>query len=285
MKTAAVTISIDLELAWGNWDNLQQRHVDHIEQLDRQIVGRLVQLLDRYEIPVTWAFVAALLDPCSAKGQPGGEHLWYAPDVIERINNAAVKHDLGSHGGRHRYFDVLDVRGADEELAFARAIHEEHGLPFISFVFPRNKVAKTALLEKHGIRVYRGEDVAWHQHIRSRFEPAGRLANFVDKALPTAPHTVLPERSDGLTNVPGSLLFFGREGLRRFVPTGSMRRKLAKGMAAAVSSGRVFHLWFHPSNFWHDAETQFSIFEEFVSNAAQLKSRGELWIKPMAAFV
>jgi len=282
--TGNLTISIDLELAWGNWDNLESHHIDHVERLERPITSRLIKLFDRHEVPVTWAFVAALLDPRSARGRPGEERLWYAPDVIEMINKASVRHDLGSHGGHHRYFDELTIDEADEELAFAKSIHQRHGLSFESFVFPRNKVAKTHLLEKHGLRVFRGEDSAWHQRIRTVFAPAGRAANFVDKTIPIAPETVLPKHVDGLMNVPGSLLFFGRQGLRRFLPDGIMRRKLGKGLEAAATHGRIFHLWFHPSNFWHEPETQFALFESFIAEAAHWRDRGALIINPMAAF-
>jgi hypothetical protein len=284
MTAAAFTLSIDLELAWGNWDNLQQKHIENIGKSERHITTRLLEILDRYEIPATWAFVAALLDARSAKNRPGGEHLWYAPDVIERIANARVKHEFGSHSGHHKYFDALTVSEADDELAFARAVHHEHGLPFVSFVFPRNKVSKASLLEKHGIRVYRGEDNAWHQRIRSRSQTAGRMANLMDKMLPIPPETVLPERTDGLVNLPGSMLFFGRQGIRRFVPSGTMRLKLAKGVSAAIQTSRIFHLWFHPSNFWFDPETQFAIFDEFLGDVARLRDRGQISIKPMAAF-
>ena len=46
----------------------------------------------------------------------------------------------------------------------------------------------------------------------------------------------------------------------------------------------LFHLWFHPSNFWNDTEQQFATFEQFAAHAADLVERGELVIKPMAAF-
>jgi peptidoglycan/xylan/chitin deacetylase (PgdA/CDA1 family) len=162
MSSGAVTISIDLELAWGNWDNLEPRHMHHVKQSERAIVKRLVALFDRHQLPVTWAFVAALLDRDSAEGRPGGEALWYAPDVIDTIRSARVRHDFGSHGGRHRYFDAMTDAEAEQELAFAKGVHDANGLELRSFVFPRNKVAKTALLERFGIKVYRGEDHASH---------------------------------------------------------------------------------------------------------------------------
>ena len=284
MSTGAVTISIDLELAWGNWDNLERHHIEHVERSERMIVKRLIEILDRYEIPVTWALVAALLDRASAKGREGGERNWYAPDVIDTIRAARVAHDLGSHGGHHRYLNGMSDAEADEDLSFARSIHDANGLPFRSFVFPRNLVGKTQLLEKHGAKVYRGQDRAWHERIRSRQMQAGRIANLVDKMLPIAPETVAPERDHGLVNLPGSLLFMGRDGVRRYARPGTMRRKLAKGVAAASREGRVFHLWFHPSNFWHDTDSQFATFESFIAGVSDCAGRGEIEVKPMAAF-
>lgn len=94
----------------------------------------------------------------------------------------------------------------------------------------------------------------------------------------------LPERTDGLVNLPASLLFLGREGIRRFVPSSAMRLKLAKGVSAAARRSQVFHVWFHPSNFWHDPETQFATFDEFASGVAQLRDLDQISVKPMAAF-
>ena len=95
---------------------------------------------------------------------------------------------------------------------------------------------------------------------------------------------MVPERDGGLINLPGSMLFMGRDGIRRWARTQTMRDKLAKGVAAAAGSREVFHLWFHPSNFWHDTAVQFDIFEWFAAHLADRAARGEIEIKPMAAF-
>lgn len=280
----AVTISIDLELAWGNWDNLAEHHIRHVEASERPIVRRLVDLLDRHELPVTWAFVAALLDASSARAQPGPEHLWYAPDVIDTIRSANVAHELGSHGGRHRYLDLMSEPDAEADLGFAAEVHRSHGLPFRSFVFPRNRVARTELLARYGIGVYRGEDHAWHQRIRSRQPAAGRIANLIDKMLPIAPETVRPEREGALVNLPGSLLFLGRDGVRKMAAPAVIRAKLNKGLERAARDGGVFHLWFHPSNFWHETDTQFAIFEDFAARAARMAKEGSLEVRTMGSF-
>lgn len=284
MTRGAVTISIDLELAWGNWDNLTSAQASNVEHKERPIVRRLVETLDAHAVPVTWAFVAALLDPKSARGRPGGERLWYAPEVIEMIRSAKVRHDLGSHGGRHIYLDSVSDDEAAADLEFAQGVHFENGLEWGSFVFPRNQIGRKPLLAKHGIRVYRGTDHAWHQRIRNRQPLLGRAANLIDKMLPTAPETVRPEADCAMVNLPGSLLFFGREGVRGITPRGAMKAKLASGLAAARRDGGVFHLWFHPSNFWYDTEAQFETFGAFLRDVAESADRGEIEIKPMAAF-
>lgn len=284
MQAGAVTISIDLELAWGNWDNLTSAQARHVEQAERPVVRRLLQLFDRYEVPVTWAFVAALLDRSAARARPGGEHLWYAPDLIDAIASARVRHELGSHGGRHKYFDALTEAQAEEDIAYARAIHDAQGLPLRSFVFPRNRVAKTQLLSRHGVCVYRGMDHAWHQRVRQRSVVLGRAANLLDKVLPLPPETVLPEAQDTLVNVPGSTLFLGRHGIRSLARPATMVRKLEEGVARAARHRRVFHLWFHPSNFWHDTERQFATFEAFLSALARQAADGRVAPRTLGSY-
>ena len=280
----SLTISIDLELAWGNWDNLSSHHIEHIYSGERIITTRLLEIFDRYEIPVTWAFVAALLDFKSAAKMPGDKTLWYAPDLIEKICVARVTHDLGSHGGRHRYFDDMTEQQCIEDLQFAAHIHKTNDLSLRSFVYPRNKVARTELLAGVGVAVFRGQDKAWHQNIRNRHVVLGRVANLLDKMVPIAPQAVMPERVGGVRNLPGSMLLLSRDGVRRFVHPLVMSAKLEKGLQAAVRSKNVFHLWFHPSNFWCNTDQQFQIFEDFVAKAAEYVATGDMEVRPMAGF-
>lgn len=284
MAKGAVTISIDVELAWGNWDNITNDQLQLVEQHERAIVDQLTSVFEKYDIPATFAIVAALLDPNSAQGRPGRQDCWYAPDVIEMIARSPVGHDIGSHGGRHKYFNSMLEAEADEDLDFARNVHAAHGLGFSSFVFPRNQLGNKSLLERHGVAVYRGEDRAWHQRIRSRNETAGRIANLADKMLPIAPEPVSPERDGKMINLPGSMLFMSRNGLRKFAAAGVTKRKLDRGVDAAVNERGVFHLWFHPSNFYHARDSQFALFEEFIGKLRGLIDRDLIEVKPMASF-
>ena len=285
MQTGKLTISIDLELGWGNWDNISNYHIENIINHERVIITRLLGIFSRYEISVTWAFVAALLDVKNAQDRPGDQSIWFAPEVIEEIVLSKVSHDIGSHGGRHRYFDNMSEEECIDDLQYAAYIHKKHGLALKSFVFPRNKVAKTNLLAAQGIKIYRGQDISWHQSIRNHQELFGRVANLVDKMFPIAPQVVKPDYSTDICNLPGSMLFFGRKGVRKFVNSDVMSKKLEKGLNTAVFENAVFHLWFHPSNFWHDTDQQFRTFERFIAKALELSSVGHLEIKPMSEFV
>jgi len=284
MSIAKLTISIDLELAWGNWDNLTSFHIQNIELKEREIIDRLLELFERYGLSVTWAFVAALLDEESSKSMPGKKSLWFAPEIIEKISRSSMAHDLGSHGGKHRYFNNMTEQEAIEDLEFASNIHSKYNIPLNSFVYPRNKVAKTQILAKHGIKIYRSADKAWHESIRRKQIHLGRAANLIDKMLPISPQAVKPQFNKEISNIPGSMLFFSRNGIRRFVQPSVTLTKLEKGLQKAISDGGVFHLWFHPSNFWSETEQQFAIFEKFIKRVSDLKNLDQLEVRNMAEF-
>ena len=83
MAAGKLTISIDLELAWGVWDHLTPDDLRLIESAERPICAALIELFDRHQVPATWAVVAALLDEVSAATQPGPRACWFAPDIVE----------------------------------------------------------------------------------------------------------------------------------------------------------------------------------------------------------
>lgn len=281
---ATVTISIDLELAWGNWDDLEAAELAQVEQCSRPIVTRLLELFERHDVAATWAIVAALLDPRAAPPASGHEAAWYAPDIVAAIDRSRIKHDIGSHGGRHLYFDRISDDEARADLGYARDLHRAHGLGFTSFVYPRNLVGKQALLAAHGVRIFRAPDAAWHQRLRDRSERVGRLANLVDKALPIAPPAVFASGDQGLIRLPGSMLLMGRQGVRRLVPRRMMGKKLERGVAAAIEVGGTFHLWFHPSNFYHRPDTQFALLDAFLAMVGRQREQGRIEVRTMGDF-
>lgn len=279
-----LTISIDLELAWGVWDWVKPEHLRMAQTAERPICAALIEVFDRYEIAATWAIVAALLDEPSAQGRPGSKTCWYAPDIIERLCGAKTRHEIGSHSGRHIYFDAASREEAQADLAFARDIHQAHALPFRSFVYPRHAFGHADIVTAVGLRAYSYGDAGWFDAVRRVSDVPGRAAHLLDKLLPIAPQPVTPELEGGIVHIPKSMLLMGRNGPRRFILPAVTRRKLRAGLARAQETGRTFHLYFHPSNFYYRYEEQIETLGWFLAHAAEEASRGRIEIRTMGSY-
>jgi len=282
LPTGSLCISIDLELAWGTWDRPSAEHHGRCRAHEREIVASLVELFERYEVRATWAIVGRLLE---REDGAAGDPIWFAPDLVERVREARVPQDIGSHSFAHVYFGQTDREVLRADLAAARRVHERHGLPFRSFVFPRNQVAHLDLLREAGIRVFRSVDVGWHTAVRERLGgPAGRIANLADKVLPVPPAVVYPIDHGGLLELPSSMLLMARNGMRRAIHPAALYAKAALGLERARRARGIFHLWFHPSNFYYDLPVQLATLEKIVRRAARLRDRGGLEIRAMDGF-
>ncbi len=288
VKSGAFCVSIDLELAWGIWDRPDPHYFDRCAELETRIVTEMLRLFDRHEIHVTWAIVGRLLerDEQSSRSTRHGEQIWYAPHLVEAIREARQPHDIGSHGYAHRYFPQMSTAEARKELAAARAVHQRAGIPFSSFVYPRNQVAHLDVLTELGISVFRSIDRGWFMTVKERLgRIPGRAAHLVDKVLPIAPTTVKPEHHPNeLVELPSSMLLLGRAGVRRSIPSKLLARKACSGLDAAVRDRQVFHLWFHPSNFYDDTSQQFDVLDQILGHARQLQGGGGLEVRSMRDF-
>ena len=324
----ALCISIDVELAWGIWDKPSADYHDRCAQHEATIVRRLVELFETYQISATWAIVGRLLerDAAAARLTVHGDQIWYAPEVIEQIRRARVPQDIGSHSYGHVYFGETPRSALRRDLAAARRVHDAHGLPFTSFVFPRNQVAHLDLLREAGVGVFRSTDRGWHMTVRDRLGTrAGRVANLADKLLPIPPSPVQPvdhvlghvaehaagqvhehaagqkpgravgqtpehvaggpvEHDAVLVELPSSMLLMARNGLRRAIHPAAIIGKARLGLRAARRTGGIFHLWFHPSNFYYEPDRQLSTLEGIVAAAAAMRDRGQIEIRTMSSY-
>ncbi|MBK6517857.1 MAG: polysaccharide deacetylase family protein [Polyangiaceae bacterium] len=281
-----MTISIDLELAWGIWDKPSNDYFGRCAELETHIVESLLSMFDRHGVTATWAFVGRLLDraPSFPVKTDHGEKIWYAPHLIDSIREARTEQELGSHSFEHVYFGTIDRQAARADLDAARAVHARHGIEFRSFVFPRNQVAHVDLLGEVGLRVFRSVDVGWFMAAGRLGPAAGMAANLLDKMLAVPPSVVEARRRGGTVELPSSTLLLGRNGLRRLVRPSAVVVKHALGLRAARAARRVFHLWFHPSNFYYETERQLGVLERVLEFAAGMRDKGEIDIVPMSHF-
>ncbi len=286
---AALCISIDLELMWGRWDRIDASSIRLAEQAERPIVRRLLELAERYDIPMTWAVVGRVFDDAPGfENPPGPRKAWFAPELVEEIQNSPVAHDIGSHSHGHVYFDELGDAEASLDLERDLELRKRWGIPMRSWVFPCNKIGHLDKLVKAGVEVYRTHDAGWLGWVRNHVPRLYPVGNLLDKMLPITPSLVEAQATsfDGYRAValPSSTLLLARNGLRRLALVSVSKRRWLHALEDAATQQKVFHAWFHPSNFYFDADTQFSILEDAFRDAAQKRDSGVLRISTMADF-
>jgi len=186
---AVVTITADFELAWAwRYDRAlknNKEEVLNIARQERENVPKILELCDKYNIPITWATVGHLFlkeckrengkahreipevmkykgpfwdfegddwfeyDPCSNyRDAPE----WYAPDLIEMILNSKVKHEIGCHTFSH--IDCRDEVCPPElfkaETNACKKAAKKYGLKLKSFVHPGHTIGNLDKLAELG---------------------------------------------------------------------------------------------------------------------------------------
>ncbi|MCK5027255.1 MAG: polysaccharide deacetylase family protein [Candidatus Pacebacteria bacterium] len=308
MKKGVFTISIDYEFAWGYADKKLTRSDRERIEGEVKIVERLLTLFEKYNIPATWAIVGHLLEcDCNwEKKLPHSEYprpifteekrdwffqhpekgdlqdvLWFdTKGLIKKIAGSKVNHEIGSHSYAHIIYNKSLTNGLaiGVDIENMKRIHTKHNLPYDSFVFPRNIGSYHTQLAKAGVKYYRGNSRKWYSGFSGS---VCRIGHLVDQFLPFGRVVVPCVHSSGLINVPDSMLLLGRNGLRKTIKSSWVVRKALAGIKKAARQKKVFHLWFHPSNFSYDTETQFRIFEEILKEVKHLQVKGSLDVMTM----
>jgi peptidoglycan/xylan/chitin deacetylase (PgdA/CDA1 family) len=308
------TLSLDLELIWGTMDVFGPERFRSTCQRERQVVPRLLALLEQYGISATWCVLGHLfLEECSPNGsQPHAQlarpkHAWsrgdwfafdtggteetrptfYGRSLVRQIRSCQVPQELGSHSFSHVIFgdEGCSEAVAESELTACRAAARDMGIELRSFAFPRNSVGHLDVLERQGFRCYRGPEPVWYEQLPVRSLRA-RLAHLWDVVRAAEPPTVLPERArQSLWNLPGSMIYFPAHGARRLIPVSRRVRRAVRGLDAAVRERRIFHLWFHPTNLADATDAMMGGLKAIFQHAARLRDSGQLDIRPMGSQV
>ena len=301
-------LTLDTELAWGTFDRGGVTKYGRLFERTRPCIRRLLDLLDEYSIPATWAFVGhLLLDRCAREDgtthpqvlrpsyswYPGDWHsldpatdlardpFWYGTDILEWVRGRQVPHEIGTHTFSHVIMDdpACTREIAVSQLAACRRLHETHGLELTSLVFPRNRVAHLDVLREAGIVAYRGPEESWLRSLRGKARRAGHFAHRL-LALPPPTYRLDGRIQDGLVNLPASMLLLPYHGARRFIPAWSRLHQARAGILGAAKRGEIFHLSFHPFNL-PTSERLFGILERIFRLVAELRGRREILPRTM----
>jgi peptidoglycan/xylan/chitin deacetylase (PgdA/CDA1 family) len=192
---AVLIISADFELAWAG--RYSKRHNDPLQkakekaQTERENVPVIISLCEKYNIPVTWLTVGHLfLESCNKingiphpilprpehfenewwkySGKDWFEHdpgtdfmtdpLWYGPDLIRKILDSNVKHEVGCHTFSH--IDCRDDVCSPElfraEIEACQEAANKFGIEKMeSFVHPGHTIGNLDILFNLGYTNFR----------------------------------------------------------------------------------------------------------------------------------
>lgn len=287
------TISIDLELGWG--DKGKDRYLA-MHRGERDAIQGFLFLCEKYSIVCTWATVGALFLKDPAEFQSRNleifgrgkilqdkifdsavidEALWFGEDIIENILSCKIAQEIGCHTFFHTLTSEANEGEYERELQQCRALaRDKYGLEMKSFVYPRNEGGYQDALVRAGLENVRGSDPA-----RSvPAVPGMRQAwNFLSEYAGVAVQDVsVHAESNGLIILPGSYFFptILRGGFR--APMSQRLRKCRSGIEHAIKNGTNVHLWFHPHNISVDLKYWLSGFEGLFQYVAKEREAGRL---------
>ncbi len=253
-------ISLDTELIWGSTKSEYRNLLRKNKESVRKSIYFLLDILERYQIPVTWAVVGHLfIDSCEKERclthknmvefgyrkewyedpytDINRDPLFYGRDIIEKVLSSSVNHEIGYHSFSHVVFTEISRELAEGEVREAKKIEKEWGIKFKSFVFPRNEIAHIDVLKENGFKIYRGENLGRYDLSQSFL--IRKFNGGINKII--APPTE-PKWMDGIWEIPSSMFFCDPQIKFSVLP----RAKL--GLYRAIRSKKVFHIFLHPHN-------------------------------------
>jgi peptidoglycan/xylan/chitin deacetylase (PgdA/CDA1 family) len=225
---------------------------------DRKVIFTLIDIFEKYNIPVTWAVVGHLfLDRCSSNmcltstyqkkfsnikkwhidpySDIEKDPLFYGKDIIDKIISSSINHEIGYHSFSHPRFDEIPREMAEAEIKEAKKIEKEWKIKFKSFVFPANKIKYVDILKENGFKIYRGDSpIIWNpnQNFFTRIFTGG-----ISKII--AP-PVEPIWMNGIWEIQSSLFFSDKQ-----IPQ-SLLLRAKIGVERTIKNKKVFHICFHP---------------------------------------
>lgn len=285
---AVVIVSCDFELAWA-WRFAKEINCDlekakKIASKERTNISLILDICNKFDIPLTFATVGHLfLEGCERKNGVAHpnikslKHLenkywkfskgnwfdddpccnwsaaqeWYAPDLVGKILNSKVKHEIACHTFSHIDCreEVCSSEVLKSEIGECKDVASGHGIKLESFVFPANLIGNLKTLKEEGFLSYR-----------------------VDKDV-----LGFPKKDEcGLWQFPTTAQI-GVSSYNWGLEYCIKRYKTI--IERAMKHQRLCHFWFHPSTNKEFLEPVLTDLFKFIDSA-----RGELHVTNMGAY-
>ena len=298
-------LDIEVELAWGMLDiGMNKEKMINISQRARTHLQSIIDLLEKYNISVTWGILGHLLlhrsvgeskasHPEIPRKSPNDESAFYGKDVTDKIIKYVLKtktpHDIACHSFSHMLLGdpKLDKMVAETEVKRSvQILKETYGVVPKVFIFPKNDVGYLEVLKMNDFIAFRGPIPQLIDYsetargiknsVRKYVSLTSQLAAFY---LKIPPRVVEPKEENGLINIPASMCF----NKKPLLPLGLVLHKAIKGIDRAIRERKVFHLFTHLVNFGQPPEgTAFvKSFEKILAYANLCREKGGLEITTM----
>lgn len=300
-----VTLSMEIELGWGVHDLPDDNRylaLSYDRTAEENALERVIEACERYNVPITFPVVGhLLLDSC--EGHPDAPHdegwftsdpetnvhqdpLFYAPDLIQRIIETPISHEIGTHTFTHVLCDEASRKTIEWELRRVDRAHRRFGIdPPQSMVAPRHREISRNILREHGIRAIRIPV--------STVSPQTKMSRFLKTLVRNHPHTS-PSLSNGVVEVPCTrYMSLSSE----YLPAGQRpphpgfsaipskvrrqlhKRYLLKGLKSVIRTDSHTHFHTHLFNIANDE--QWEPVSMFFKELGTKKQRGELEVLTM----
>jgi hypothetical protein len=166
---------------------------------------------------------------------------------------------------------------ADLESAVAAA--REKSIVLRSIVFPRNQhnPQYDAILAKHGVVCYRGNQKArMYQFDRETlYHPYYRATRLADTFVNWSGFNTIRWRdvwNDQIANVPASIFLRPVSGRNTLLEMMQLRR-ISRSLTRAARRNEIFHLWWHPHNFGKATEANVRFLRRILDRFRKLQRR------------
>jgi hypothetical protein len=306
--TARAVISIEVELAWGFHDTGDYTLLSEGRTAETETLEALLELCDELGVEISFDVVDHLLhERCDGHVSPHDDGwfdadpetgvdtdpLFYAPDLVQRVQEASVDHEICSHTFSHVLCDQVTEEQLAWELSESRRIRRAVGVEAPEAVVPpRHRVAHRSVFRENGIDCLRRP---FRRYGGTEKPPKSTRLRW---SLEPRPPVGGPQQNDGLVEVrchrrptlTSPLLPNGRRAapapftvVPATVRKWYHRRYLREGLKKAVASDSSVCYWTHLSNMAN--EMQFSVISGFLRELDTVSSETPLKVSTFADVV
>ncbi len=302
-KIGKFVISLDCELIWGVHHYGGIKRYPYLQSYESSY-NFLIDLFSTYKINATFAFVGSIalnkkefrddinnslgnyykkwLNEIEDKSAKRPE-LWFNRDIIQKILDSDQNHEIASHSFSHPNFinEQFTKKMAINEFTLSNKILKKIMNEDIkSYIYPENGIGHLDIFKDSKYEIYRGKNKSWYENL-----PLNRIFHFIDQSLPITPPSVkLSSDIYGNKYLPGSLMLFAYDGIRKIIPDNIRFLKIKKGIDKAIEKKQVFHLWFHPWNIGSSVRMR-NLFEKVIKYVEKKSSENLLEVATMSQII